>query len=149
MKKIEPALANLCAKTFRNPYPTVDAIVRKDGGIALVYRKNPPLGWAIPGGFINYGESAENAAVREVMEETGLDIVGLELFGVFSNPGRDPRFHTISIVYTAEGRGTLKAGDDASRVEIFSQGNLPTNITFDHRKILQQFFKRQKKDMKL
>ncbi|MCM8821242.1 MAG: NUDIX hydrolase [Candidatus Omnitrophica bacterium] len=149
MKEVEPLLVSLSSKTFKNPYPAVDAIIKKDKGVVLVYRKNPPPGWAIPGGFINYGESAENAAAREALEETGLHIRNLELFGVFSDPGRDPRFHTISIVYTAEGRGTLKAGDDASRVGIFSQEELPDNMAFDHRKILQQFFKRQKKDMKL
>ncbi|MCM8788509.1 MAG: NUDIX hydrolase, partial [Candidatus Omnitrophica bacterium] len=127
------------------PYPTVDAIVRKGDGVVLVYRKNPPTGWAMPGGFINYGESAEKAVTREVMEETGLNIKNLELFGVFSDPGRDPRFHTISIVYTADGNGNLKAGDDASRVKIFSEADLPEDIAFDHRKILLQFFKKARK----
>ncbi|MCM8758673.1 MAG: NUDIX hydrolase [Candidatus Omnitrophica bacterium] len=142
-------LLNLCSKTFRNPYPAADTIIRFKQGIVLVYRKNPPSGWAIPGGFINYGESAEEAAIREAKEETGLTIENLKLFGVFSDPKRDPRFHTISIVFTCKGKGELKAGDDASKVKIFTEQELPKEIAFDHRKILRQFFKTSKKDMKL
>ncbi|MGB9642793.1 MAG: NUDIX domain-containing protein [Candidatus Ratteibacteria bacterium] len=140
----EPLLAKTASKTFKNPYPAADTIITKEGGVVLVYRKNPPSGWAIPGGFINWGETAENAAIREAKEETGLDIDNLKLFGVFSDPERDPRFHTISIVYTGQGKGTIKAGDDAAKVAIFSESNLPNDIAFDHRKILKQFFKKRR-----
>ena len=143
VEEIEPELKNLASKTFKNPYPAADIIIKKDGGVVCVYRKNPPHGWAIPGGFINYGESAEQAAVREAKEETGLDIRDLELFGVFSDPHRDPRFHTISIVFVAQASGQLKAGDDASSVRIFSEADLPEEMAFDHRQILKQFFEKQ------
>lgn len=145
IKRFEPLLVNLTSKTFRNPYPAADVIIEKGEGVVLIYRKNFPQGWAIPGGFINYGESAEQAAIREVKEETGIDVENLKFFGVFSNPERDPRFHTISIVFTGKGKGELKAGDDASRAKIFSKKNLPDNIAFDHREILMQFFKKQKR----
>lgn len=143
VKSFEPLLINLSSKTFKNPYPAVDIIIEKSKGVVLVYRKNFPQGWAMPGGFINYGESAEQAAIREAREETGLDIENLKFFGVFSEPGRDPRFHTISIVYSAKGKGRIKPGDDASKVKIFSKNNLPKDIAFDHRKILFQFFEKQ------
>jgi len=141
---MEPVLVNLASKTFKNPYPAADTIISIEGGVVMVYRKNPPSGWAIPGGFINCGESAEEAAVREAKEETGLDIDHLALFGVFSDTERDPRFHTISIVYTGKGRGTPKSGDDASKVAIFSKNDLPGDIAFDHKKILNQYFKKRR-----
>ncbi len=142
---VEPLLADFSRRLFRNPYPAVDIIIRVCDGIILIYRKNPPSGWAIPGGFINYGESAEQAAIREAMEETGLALRKLKLFGVFSDPDRDPRFHTVSIVYTADGVGQIRPGDDALRAEIFYERNLPDDMVFDHRRILQQFFKKQRK----
>lgn len=125
----------------RNPYPTVDIIVEKNDGVVLIRRKNPPYGWALPGGFIEYGESAEEAAVREAKEETNLEIDLKELFHVYSAPDRDPRFHTISIVFIAKGSGKLKAGDDAGDARVFYEGNLPENIAFDHRKILNHYFR--------
>jgi len=121
---------------YRNPFPTVDVIVRYKQGIVLVDRKNPPFGWAIPGGFMEYGESAENTAHRELEEETGLQLVNLELLTVRSDPGRDPRFHTVTVVYTADGQGTLAAGDDAAHAEVFSLDRLPAEIAFDHRDVL-------------
>ncbi len=114
---MEPILLDMSSKTFRNPYPAADTIIRFGSGIVLVYRKNPPSGWAIPGGFINYGESAEDAAIREAREETGLAVKNLKLFGVFSDPDRDPRFHTISIVFSGEGKGKMRAGDDGFQSE--------------------------------
>lgn len=145
IQNIEPVMTNLSSKTFKNPYPAADVIIKSGKGVVLIRRKNFPSGWAIPGGFINYGETAEQAAIRESREETGLDIENLKLFGVYSAPDRDPRFHTISIVFVAEGKGKMKAGDDASRARIFTEENLPDEIAFDHRKILEQFFKTQKK----
>ncbi len=135
-------LESITKKTFRNPYPAADVIIKKSRGVVLIYRRNFPQGWAIPGGFINFGESAENAAMREAKEETGLKIKNLKLFGVFSKPGRDPRFHTISIVFTADGEGEICPGDDASKAKIFHRNALPENIAFDHREILERFFDR-------
>ncbi|NOZ87423.1 MAG: NUDIX hydrolase [Deltaproteobacteria bacterium] len=123
----------------RNPYPTVDIIIRlTDGGIVLVQRKNPPPGWAIPGGFVDYGESVENAAVREAMEETGLEVELIDLLGVYSSPDRDPRFHTISVVFTAEASGEPRAGDDAKDIGIFREGEMP-ELAFDHGQIIQDY----------
>jgi ADP-ribose pyrophosphatase YjhB (NUDIX family) len=85
-------------ETFRNPYPTADILFHHPGRVLLIRRKNPPLGWALPGGFIDYGESAEQAAAREAKEETGLEVRNLRQFRVYSEPGRDPRFHTLTVV---------------------------------------------------
>ena len=126
---------------FKNPLPTVDVIVSIGGKVVLIRRKNPPPGWAIPGGFIDYGETAEHAAAREIREETGLDIANLTLFEVRSDPSRDPRFHTISIVYTADSAGTPRAGDDAAETGLFGPDNLPKPIAFDHAEILRDYFR--------
>lgn len=126
---------------YRNPYPTADVIVTIDGGIVLVNRKNPPYGWAIPGGFIDYGESAEDAARREIREETGLEIDNIRLFGVYSDPARDPRFHTLTVVFTATSEGIPKAGDDAAEAQLFDPASLPATLAFDHEKILSDFIR--------
>src|SRR5271157_2218056 len=116
----------------RNPLPTVDIIIKWQDGVVLIKRKNPPYGWAIPGGFVDYGESLEAAAVREAKEETGLDVRLVRQFHTYSAPERDARFHTISTVYIADGDGELKAGDDAKEAGIFDKNTLPENIAFDH-----------------
>jgi ADP-ribose pyrophosphatase YjhB (NUDIX family) len=121
---------------YRNPFPTTDVVVIRTGRVLLIRRRNPPHGWALPGGFIDYGESAEVAAARELREETGLDVVSLQLLGVYSAPGRDPRFHTVSIVYLAEAKGELAAGDDAAEARWFALDSLPEPIAFDHRQII-------------
>lgn len=126
-------------KTFLNPFPTVDIIIRVDEQIVLIERKNPPLGWALPGGFVDYGESLEDAAVREAKEETGLDLVNLRQFRAYSNPDRDPRQHNISFVFIAEGRGRLEGGDDAARARLFDLDALPTPLCFDHETILEDY----------
>ncbi|HEB84237.1 MAG TPA: NUDIX hydrolase [Bacteroidetes bacterium] len=126
-------------RRYRNPFPTVDVIIRYKRGIVLIERKNPPPGWAIPGGFIDYGESAEEAAAREMREETGLELEGLRLFTVRSDPDRDPRFHTVTIVFTARGAGRLHAGDDAARARVFPLDRLPETIAFDHREVLELY----------
>jgi ADP-ribose pyrophosphatase YjhB (NUDIX family) len=125
---------------YRNPIPTVDIIISNSNGIVLIKRKNPPYGWAIPGGFIDYGESAEHAAIREAEEETSLKLRDLRLLNVYSAPDRDPRFHTISVVFTAEADGNPKPGDDASELGVFSEKTLPPTLAFDHAKILADFF---------
>ncbi|HOS96232.1 MAG TPA: NUDIX hydrolase [Deltaproteobacteria bacterium] len=123
---------------YRNPVPTVDIIIGYEGGIVLVLRKNPPPGWALPGGFVDYGETVEAAAIREAREETGLDLAELRQFGVYSDPGRDPRQHTITTVFTAKGAGVMKAGDDAARVQVFGLEALP-ELAFDHARILGDY----------
>ena len=125
----------------RNPFPTVDIIIEVEGGVVLIERKNPPHGWAIPGGFVDYGETVEAAAVREAREETGLDVRITRLLGVYSDPSRDPRHHTISIVFVASSTGQPVADDDASDAGVFTMDNLPDNIVFDHREILAEYFK--------
>ncbi len=125
----------------RNPAPTVDLIIHAPGrGIVLVERKNPPPGWALPGGFVDYGESCEAAALREALEETGLAVELTGLFGVYSDPGRDPRGHTLSVVYTAQALDleALRAGDDAAKAAIFPLDALPP-LAFDHARIVQDF----------
>ena len=132
-----------CGKSiyiYQNPVPTVDIIIEIEGGIILIKRKNPPYGWALPGGFVDYGESLEEAAVREAKEETGLDIELVRQFHTYSDPNRDPRQHTITTVYIARAKGRPKAGDDAGEINVFSQENLPSPIVFDHLKILADYF---------
>ena len=119
---------------------TVDIIIEYKTGIVLVKRKNPPIGWALPGGFLNYGESLEQAAIREAKEETNLDIQPISQLHTYSDPKRDPRGHTITTVYIAKGYGKLKAKGDASKVGVFTKDNLP-KLVFDHNKILEDYFK--------
>jgi len=139
---------------FRNPYPTVDIIIRlmsrpEPDNVVLIKRLNPPYGWALPGGFVDYGESVEQTAVREAKEETGLDIKITSLMGVFSAPGRDPRFHTITTVFSAIADGEPKAGDDAGEARIFIKETLPEDIAFDHRDVLNEYFGRLPETYKL
>jgi 8-oxo-dGTP diphosphatase len=130
-------------KRYRNPFPTVDIIIELQGGIVLVERKNPPYGWALPGGFVDYGESLEAAAVREAREETSLDVVNLRLLGCYSDPGRDDRMHTISTVYTADGCGQPLAADDAANAGVFQLDSLPGPLCFDHARILADYAARK------
>lgn len=127
-------------KTPRNPVPTVDIIIEIEDRIVLIERKNPPYGWAIPGGFVDYGESLEEAAIREALEETSLKIKEVRQFHTYSDPKRDSRFHTITTVFVAKGEGTPKAQDDAKQIGAFREDNLPTQLAFDHRKILTDYF---------
>lgn len=126
-------------ETPRNPFPTVDVVVeRGDGRVLLVRRTNPPHGWALPGGFIDYGESAEDAARREVQEEAGVDVLLTDLLGVYSRPDRDPRHHTLTVVYIGRSRAPISAGDDAAEVREFSLDALP-EMAFDHDRILRDY----------
>jgi len=122
------------------PLLTVDAIIElPDHRLVLVERKYPPPGWALPGGFVDPGESLAEAVRREALEETGLGIQVLELFHVYSVPWRDPRGDTVSAVYHCTASGTPFGGDDAARAEGFLPESLPVEIAFDHRMILEQF----------
>ena len=129
---------------FRNPAPTTDIVIEIDGGIVLIRRKNPPHGWALPGGFIDYGEKAEDAAVREAREETGLEIVITDLLGVYSDPARDPRGHTLTVVFVARGHGVPAPADDAEDLMIVDPENLPYPIAFDHSQIIADYVKRSR-----
>lgn len=122
----------------RNPVPTVDVIIEYGGGIILIERRNTPHGWALPGGFVDYGESVESAALREAREETGLSLTGLSQFHVYSAPKRDRRMHTMTTVFTARGEGELRAGDDALSARVF-EGELPDEMAFDHRSIIDDY----------
>jgi 8-oxo-dGTP diphosphatase len=128
------------AMDIQTPLLTVDIIIRYQDGIVLIERKNPPPGWALPGGFVDVGESLEEAAVREAKEETSLDITLVEQFHAYSKPERDPRFHTVTMVLIADGKGTLKGRDDARKAEIFMGENLPDQIAFDHGQIIADYF---------
>ncbi|MCX5697073.1 MAG: NUDIX hydrolase [Candidatus Omnitrophica bacterium] len=129
------------------PFITVDIIIEiptspdgRNGGVVVIKRSNPPFGWALPGGFVDYGESLERAAQREAKEETGLDVLGLEQFHTYSKPGRDPRFHTVSTVFLAKAEGKPRAGDDAAELEIVKLTEIDKiNLAFDHRDILKHY----------
>jgi 8-oxo-dGTP diphosphatase len=130
----------------KNPLPTVDIIIEIGGrGFVLIERKNPPHGWAIPGGFVDYGESLEHAAVREAKEETSLNVKLVEQFHSYSDPLRDPRFHTISTVFIATAAGTPAGADDAKIARIFREDDLPAPIVFDHVQILSDYFRYKKR----
>ncbi|MBI5893698.1 MAG: NUDIX hydrolase [Deltaproteobacteria bacterium] len=128
-------------KEFKNPIPTVDIIIELPEGIVLIQRKNPPYGWAIPGGFVDYGETLEHAAIREADEETSLKVKLICQFHTYSDPKRDKRFHTISTVFIARANGKPKAKDDAKGIGVFTEDNLPEPIAFDHKKILKDYFR--------
>ena len=129
---------------YRNPAPTVDIIIelvdRPHRPIILIERQNEPYGWAIPGGFIDYGESVENAAKREAQEEVSLGVELVEQFHVYSDPKRDPRKHTLSIVFLATATGTPKATSDAKSLKIFNPWEVPSNLCFDHDQILRDYW---------
>jgi ADP-ribose pyrophosphatase YjhB (NUDIX family) len=124
----------------RNPLVTVDIIIEVAGGIVLIERKNPPHGWALPGGFVDYGESLESAAVREAKEETSLDVGLTEQFYTYSDPSRDARHHTVSTVFIAVAEGIPRGEDDAREARIFRENEISTPIVFDHARILREYF---------
>lgn len=127
---------------YRNPVPTVDVIIElvgPDGGVVLIERKNPPPGWALPGGFVDYGETLEQAAVREAKEETSLDISLVRQFHAYSDPDRDPRGHTITTVFVATAEGVPQARDDARAVAVYPLEKIRVPLAFDHRKILDDY----------
>jgi len=123
----------------RNPIPTVDIIIEVNNKIVLIKRKNPPFGWALPGGFVDYGESYEDAAVREAFEETGLQLKKITQFHTYSDPGRDARMHTASTVFIGCSDRLPIAGDDAAEAALFGRDELP-EMAFDHGRILEDYF---------
>lgn len=126
------------------PFVTVDIIIEMPDGIVLIERSNPPYGWAIPGGFLDYNESLEDCATREAKEETSLDIYDLSQFHTYSKPGRDPRFHTVTCVFTAKAKGVAKAASDAANLKVFQMGEaLKLNLAFDHKQVLSDYFKQK------
>jgi 8-oxo-dGTP diphosphatase len=134
-------------KAYRNPFPTVDIIIEINGGIVLIERRNEPLGWALPGGFVDYGETLEDAAAREAKEETSLAIKNLRLLGCYSDPARDPRLHAISTVFVAEGSGVPVASDDAANLALFALNALPGKLCFDHGRILSDYMRLKNKGL--
>lgn len=127
---------SLAVPNHRNPLPTVDCVIElPDGRIVLVRRKNPPHGWALPGGFVDEGERLDAAAIREAREETGLDVTLTEQFFTYSDPRRDPRHHTLSTVFLAEASGEPQGADDAEEARAFAPDALP-ELVFDHAEIL-------------
>lgn len=122
------------------PAPTVDAVIElPDGRVVLVRRKYEPLGWALPGGFVDLGESLGQACAREAKEETGLTVELIEQFFTYSDPARDPRRHTVSTVYLARAQGEPHGADDAAEARAFPLDALPSPIVFDHAQILEDF----------
>jgi ADP-ribose pyrophosphatase YjhB (NUDIX family) len=127
-------------RRYQNPTPTVDLIIEIPGqGLVLIQRAKPPLGWAFPGGFVDYGESLEDAARREAREETGLQVSLLGQFHTYSDPKRDPRQHNITTVFVAWADGTPQAADDARSLQIFPPDDLPRDLAFDHGQILADY----------
>jgi ADP-ribose pyrophosphatase YjhB (NUDIX family) len=129
-------------RNYRNPVPTVDIIIQVDGDpdrIVLIERKNEPPGWALPGGFVDYGESLESAAVREALEETSLEVTLVRQFHTYSAPGRDPRLHTITTVFIATASGEPRGADDAKRAVVYGVKDLPADMAFDHGQILRDY----------
>ncbi|MDD5006231.1 MAG: NUDIX hydrolase [Candidatus Omnitrophica bacterium] len=129
-------------KLSQGPFITVDIIIEVEGGIVLIERSNPPFGWAIPGGFVDYGETLEACAIREAKEETSLDIYDLEQMHTYSDPSRDPRFHTVTTVFVAKAKGRPKAGDDAQNAKIISLDEIKNfKLAFDHQDVLADYKK--------
>ena len=128
---------------YDNPFPTADCVIYDEAlGIVLIERKNEPHGLALPGGFIDTGETAEHAAIREMKEETGLDVKLIGILGVYSDPNRDPRSHTLTITYVAKAQDVtaLQAGDDASNAKFYALEDIP-KLCFDHNIAVEQFKK--------
>jgi ADP-ribose pyrophosphatase YjhB (NUDIX family) len=131
-----------CGEPNPIPFPlvAVDCILTDPAGrVLLIHRRNPPPGWALPGGFVDAGESLEQAVAREILEETGLQLTAVRQFHAYSEPARDPRHPMVSIVFVGRATGEPRAGDDAGEVGFFAPGDLPPEIAFDHRQILDDF----------
>ena len=132
-------------KLSKGPFTTIDAIIELKEGIVLIQRSNPPFGWALPGGFVDYGESLEDAVKREAKEETNMDLVEIEQFHTYSDPKRDPRFHTVGTIFIAKAKGRPKAGDDAKGLKIVKYEDLlKLDYAFDHKKIIKDYLEYKK-----
>lgn len=138
--EVRCAACDAVLKDIPFPLPTVDAIIEVGyRRIVMIHRKYPPPGWALPGGFVDAGETLEEACVREALEETGLRIRDLRQLHTYSDPKRDPRRHVISTIFVARAEGEPRAGDDAGEAQIFSLDETPTPLAFDHEQILKDF----------
>lgn len=143
-KEVYGYLQHLVEDLGAGPFATVDIIIELSEGIILIERANPPYGWALPGGFVDYGESLEDCARREAKEETNMELEGLRQFHTYSTPGRDPRFQTISTVFIATGRGQPKSGSDAKGLKVVSYAALPKlKYAFDHGKVMEDYLRRK------
>jgi len=135
-------LEYVTTKLSSGPFVTVDAIIELPEGIVIIQRSNPPFGWALPGGFVDYGESLEDAVKREAKEETNLELTEIKQFHTYSNPQRDPRFHTIGTVFTAKAKGRPRAGDDAAGLKVIKPSEIKKmDFAFDHKQILEDYLK--------
>jgi 8-oxo-dGTP diphosphatase len=139
-KEIKCQKCGAIVETFKNPIPTVDIIIRYQEKLVLIKRGEPPFGLALPGGYVDYGETLESAAMREAKEETGLDLHNLKQFRAYSDPSRDIRQHNISVVFHADGTGNPKAGSDAKEIILISSEEIENlEFAFDHKKILRDY----------
>ncbi len=144
-KQIEGYINHMQNKLGKGPYVTVDLIIEYKDGIVLIERSNPPFGWALPGGFVDYGESLEHAAKREGKEETALDLVNLRQFHTYSDPKRDPRFQTVSTVFIAQGKGKAQSGDDAQNLQVVPfKELLNRQYPFDHKQVIKDYLEFRK-----
>lgn len=144
-KNVLSYLEYIIHKLQQGPFVTVDIIIEFSEGIVLIERSNPPYGWAIPGGFVDYNESLEDCAVREAKEETSLDIYDLVQFHTYSKPGRDPRFNTVTCVFTARAKGRPKAASDAANLRVLKpEEALKLNLAFDHKQVLKDYIGHKK-----
>jgi O-acetyl-ADP-ribose deacetylase (regulator of RNase III)/ADP-ribose pyrophosphatase YjhB (NUDIX family) len=144
-KNVNSYLEYMFKKQQQGPFVAVDAIIDIDGSIVIVERSNPPFGWALPGGFVDNYESLEDAVRREMKEETDLELLDLRQFHAYSKPGRDPRFHTIGVVFTAKGKGTPKAGDDAAKLKVIKLDDIDKiDFAFDHKQIIKDYIEYKK-----
>ena len=138
-------LEYVTTKLSQGPFVTVDAIIELPEGIVIIKRSNPPFGWALPGGFVDYGESLEEAVIREAKEETNLDLIQVKQLHTYSDPARDPRFHTIGTVFIAQAQGAPKAGDDAADFKVIKLKEIEKlEFVFDHKKILFDYLSLKK-----
>ena len=127
---------------FTFPLLTVDALIRDGNGrVLLIKRRNPPPGWALPGGFVDYGETVEDAVVREIHEETGLTLTDAVQFRAYSDPTRDPRHHIVTLVFSGKATGALAAGDDAVDGQFFPIDQLPEEMAADHGEIIRDYLR--------
>lgn len=148
-KTVRRYVEHILYKFSEGPFVTVDCIIELENGIILIERSNPPYGWALPGGFVDYGESLEEAVTREVKEETNMNVVNLRQLHTYSKPGRDPRFHTVTTVFAAQGRGKPKSGDDAKGLKIVKLSNLmKLDYAFDHKEVIKDYLRQRNSRLK-